>query len=548
MNPFVIYGLTGIAATLGTAAAASAVALPFFASVDAAMRRRWFTTVPEGYARQINHNDSFHQLVMSWTNHRFRGPVDQTDIDRAIREASVLEADIDVRNRQLGKVQRELFEAKERAQKIAELEQNLDDAIQDNRTQDAANAQRDLAKERQGFNPDITGLEETCNTMEEELNPLKERYSQLVIPHPWDVVYDQGDHRGGFLAEFYRPFGDTMRGNHLIGIPAFYKVHSKHFTWLSWELAQKQDGTTEKIVRYHDEKAMQHILLQQDVYVVEVKGAETNDGIPINAPLLLTIQIENPYKALNDVQQWLEATTNQIEADITRYIGTKTFEEIYRAGQASKKDASDPINDELRIGMWRQIHICRNQYGARILQAQFLNPEPADDRGRNLRELLLASTIAEREGDANIVKMTKAAIALQRQTDGDTYRIRKIAEAREEENRRVIAPIANNPLAVEAFKWDRLSRVESPITVYAGGNTPLAINVPQSAQQGSMPASSAQQNSPNSQPSTPTQGQSGSQQSAGNSTKPVPAPSNPPPNQPSGRRGDKGKRNRNPRQ
>jgi len=122
----------------------------------------------------------------------------------------------------------------------------------------------------------------------------------------------------------------------------------------------------------HPKEIMDYILLKDDIYWTKVENAEDKELVPLDIEVILTIRVVNPYKALFKIQNWLEATINQIKPVIRQIITEKSYEEWI----AEKKYLGETILKEGKD----IIDSVKDNYGVEILKIQIkdIDPVPVD--------------------------------------------------------------------------------------------------------------------------------------------------------------------------
>lgn len=145
----------------------------------------------------------------------------------------------------------------------------------------------------------------------------------------------------------------------------------------------------------HTKETLDYILLKDDVYLVEVKEAEDKAMLPLDIQIILTIRILNPYKALFQIQNWLEAVKNRIEPAIRDCVTKNTFENWI----AEPKDLGQRIFASLKKknGIVAEL---RTRYGVdlRALGVRDVNPN-GDFRGITVKKVT-----AEKERERILVE------------------------------------------------------------------------------------------------------------------------------------------------
>ncbi len=127
-----------------------------------------------------------------------------------------------------------------------------------------------------------------------------------------------------------------LGGLEFIGIWPFYTVHKYRFRWTKIKRELK-DGKLVKSIEPED-KTIDYILVQADVYYARLEGIETIGLVPLDMEFVLTIRIINPYKALFRTQDWFEYVVNRLLPYIRQFCSGKEFNELIQEKQHSTGD------------------------------------------------------------------------------------------------------------------------------------------------------------------------------------------------------------------
>lgn len=233
-----------------------------------------------------------------------------------------------------------------------------------------------------------------------------EEIRQRIEPHPWDIIPDLTGHtmsRGRF------PF---LSGIYWVGLPPFAEVFRHTFRWTSFE---QTDESPDRVPKAREEE-MDFALVQDDVYYVAIKSAETSgstERLPVDVQILLTARIVNPFKAYSRVQRWLELVTDQTDARIRAYIGEHRYEHLIDDPETAAMNILEKIADLTDEFLGR--------FGVRVDKVQILSIDPPPD----LRELTLARYKADQEGEALVITARKKAEARAIEANAEEDYIRK---------------------------------------------------------------------------------------------------------------------------
>ena len=179
---------------------------------------------------------------------------------------------------------------------------------------------------------------------------------------------------------------------HLFGGLRYYgfwpiqDIYGYNFQWT---------GVTEsdEVVRHPKEK-LDYILLKDDIYLTEVRGAEDKELLPLNVSLVLTIRVINPYKTLFRVQNWLETVNSRIRTWVRDTISHDSYEKWI----SEKKRIGEELFKSLKKqGLLEEFN---NRYGidVRKIEVKDIDPSTEEDY-RKFREATLKKYLAQRESE-----------------------------------------------------------------------------------------------------------------------------------------------------
>ncbi|MCX6787466.1 MAG: hypothetical protein NTY93_03030 [Candidatus Kaiserbacteria bacterium] len=221
-------------------------------------------------------------------------------------------------------------------------------------------------------------------------------------------------------------------GIYWIGLWPFYQIYRYDFVWT--EERKDDEGAIIPFTRRAIKKGGEG----QTPYIRN--DIKTKSGIALKFILLVTIRIENPYKALFSGEDWLERTGGAINNMTMRYAGSLEYEgitaslpatlTIFRESVEVKEtntlegflkmlgdgQADDAIGTDLLLN-----------YGIRIVAAKihslgFANAEAA----KQLSDATTQRYVAEQKGLGEQAEATGKAMATRTLADAEEYRINKI--------------------------------------------------------------------------------------------------------------------------
>lgn len=197
-----------------------------------------------------------------------------------------------------------------------------------------------------------------------------------------------------------------LGGLRWVGIPFINSVHEYRFEWSSYEQVEESGKTVEKAIT--KQESIDFILVQDDIYFTFVKEAETKGMVPIDATLLLTLKVVNPYKALFRVQHWLEATLNRIKPAFRSFVAQKEFEQLI----AQKEAIEEEVNSFLR--QTKVDEFLRENYGVELVAIEIVRVDPAGELAIKFTEAAAKEWTTKKEAqqilvlaDANAERMSK---------------------------------------------------------------------------------------------------------------------------------------------
>ncbi len=190
-------------------------------------------------------------------------------------------------------------------------------------------------------------------------------------------------------------------GIYWVGIAPFYKVHEKNQKWASYE--QRQEGGQVVYVAVPVEKTVKSVLVRDDVYVVTIPAAETNEQIPLNVTYTFKARSVNPYKTIFMVQHWLEAVNARIGQGGREYIGDRSYENLTKG---RKIDNEETPSEEREFQSWLTglgvIRKIKDEFGIEISDIGIVSIAPASDLARDFIQASTKIYVAEQNKQAQI--------------------------------------------------------------------------------------------------------------------------------------------------
>lgn len=287
----------------------------------------------------------------------------------------------------------------------------------------------------------------------------------------WEVVPDdRPPRRYSLLAKMFNL--PAYSGLHFMGPPFIAQIPRSRFTWVEWDfIRQNGSPTTEKGPIPHEE-LIGHILVQGDVYYIQVFAAETREGVPVDVKCLFTININNPYKAGYRVQDWLEIVTNQAEADIRTFVGTEKVLDMLTVTAGNQEGVvavtiSDRSRAELESILATGMARYRRDYGVNVSLPQIQSVEPAGPNADRYRALITQQFESE-----------MGALATRTAADAKAYEIRAIAAAEKDAAVEVLGTVSELKGGAKLFRAQQIGRLQQlRVLVEGGGNRP-GVTIP----------------------------------------------------------------------
>lgn len=213
---------------------------------------------------------------------------------------------------------------------------------------------------------------------------------------PWDIVEDV---RKVSLKQLRNLLPSFMRNIYWIGIWPFAQGYIYRFQWTRLEQTIGKDGEVQNVPKF-DDKLIDYVLVKDDIYITPVDRAETNEQIPLDIQLLLTLYVKNPYKALFRVQHWLESARNQIGARVRAFVGTKSYRELTNPekSEVEAKAGEVLLSDEHLGGILKEIE---KNWGVGCRRVQINKIDPGSDLAKNFIEASTILYVTEQKAKAN---------------------------------------------------------------------------------------------------------------------------------------------------
>jgi len=203
------------------------------------------------------------------------------------------------------------------------------------------------------------------------------------------------------------------------------RIYTYNFEWKGLE----SDGITP---HPYKEELLDNIFLKQYVYYSEVKEAEDVDRLPLDIYYVLTIRIQNPYKALFKVHKWLNVVFGRIAPEIRNVIAQKPYEKLITDLEGLtnelKKNIKEPKNGMAEGDAKGIIDTLKDQYGVEVLDVKVLDIDPPKEQ----REATLLEFKAKQEQKQIQIRANAERVKRTTEAQGEANAIRKVSKAQAE--------------------------------------------------------------------------------------------------------------------
>lgn len=200
---------------------------------------------------------------------------------------------------------------------------------------------------------------------------------------------------------------DFLGGFYWVGIPFLDQVAQRNQRWMTGRQI-KQGENRGAIELQSQEKRVDYVILVDDIYYAAIDGCETSDKFAVRVIIGITMCVGNPRRAWYKIQNWIEATVEQLREPIRLFVGSKEFDKLRDKLTASQ----ELLND---TGIKLRTQFIHDEYGVVVKLIQIADVIPEDEEVRKathqkyIGEQNAARREAEAEGEAKAI--TKIADA-----------------------------------------------------------------------------------------------------------------------------------------
>lgn len=259
---------------------------------------------------------------------------------------------------------------------------------------------------------------------------------------PFNIITGEPDQHGWHYFNPLHWLGQW--GIYWVGLWPFLKNYQYDFVWTEEKVDDngKIVPDTRRATKQQGAEGQTPFIRVNDTnYFFVADDVKTKGGVPIKFVLLVTVRIENPYKALFSGEDWLERTGGAINNMVIRYAGALNYENITASKPALlsvfKNGVATPeelYHLEELIKMLGDGKDDDNQgtdllknYGVRIVAAKIHSFDFADaERAKQFSDATTQRYVAEQKGLGEAAEATGRATATRTLADAEEYRINKI--------------------------------------------------------------------------------------------------------------------------
>jgi regulator of protease activity HflC (stomatin/prohibitin superfamily) len=248
-----------------------------------------------------------------------------------------------------------------------------------------------------------------------------------------DPVYD--------FSHYFNPLNwMEIFGIYWIGIWPFYEIYQYDFVWTEEKLDEngKIVPYTRRATKKSGEGQTSYVRVNDTNYFFVSDDVKTKGGVPTKFILLVTVRIENPYKALFRGEDWLERTGGAIHDMVIRYAGVLEYEQItasdpalvsiFKNGKAAPAELYHLEELIKSLGNGQDddnqgTDLLRN-YGVRIVAAKRHSFDFADSEvAKQLRVATTQRYVADQKGKGEAAEAEGKAAAVVTLANAEKYRI-----------------------------------------------------------------------------------------------------------------------------
>jgi regulator of protease activity HflC (stomatin/prohibitin superfamily) len=222
-----------------------------------------------------------------------------------------------------------------------------------------------------------------------------------------------------------RPWFMKTPGVHWVGWPPFMKAYWYRFSWSEMRSVGNK-GEEEVWHRNGNDgrgEPTDFVYAKAFSYVHVIKNVEIKDGFPVDLTYVVTVKIENAYRALFRGEDWLKLMFAAADREARDFAGARHFQELLseKPDQKVKLPGDEPSSFSVPIvGLTKSLHDdgpdtdgcgLLERYGVRIVSADLTDFDPigsevlAANRNRYVQEQNAAGLRVVGEAEAAVIEM-----------------------------------------------------------------------------------------------------------------------------------------------
>jgi len=190
-----------------------------------------------------------------------------------------------------------------------------------------------------------------------------------------------------------RPGRHILGGVRWIGFFPFDTIYQYLFEWTGVGIGGSLDA--------HPKELLRAIVLKDDVYGLEVSGAEDKGRMPLDLACTMTVRIVNIRKALFDVQNWFETLVNRLVPYVRDWVTHYTYQQLI-------EDETLRLDVEIMKALVadNSLEELRDRYGIEVRKLEIRDIKPQDE----WLKITLAKAVAQADAEASSEEVAGVAI------------------------------------------------------------------------------------------------------------------------------------------
>ena len=234
-------------------------------------------------------------------------------------------------------------------------------------------------------------------------------------------------------------------GIYFYGLWPLLDIDLYRFRW-SEEKTNRDTGIKEQWVRDEPTKI---VFVATFVYWVKLVDAKDTGNLPLNLDYLLSVRINNPYKARFTVTNWLDLLTADANNAAKLWVGSHTFEEINRektapgaGGVSGFSTAINVLNTSLPT--FGSTAGAPDAFGVTVVAASLQEVKQIGGNQEAIAEATTAEAIAIRKANARRAEALGLADARRTAALGEADAINTLAKAERKRVKMVYTEVAKH--------------------------------------------------------------------------------------------------------